>query len=121
MPPVFLKYIERIMDASGENRARDLKSVNYILRYYRNLCHGDSHQITVAKGGKNSVLEKMLMREALRRIKRKNETERTGWGFVKALGAGSYGEVYLWQKDLPYGQVGCSNLRVRLINMLTWE
>lgn len=122
MPPVFLKYIERLLDLNGEGPVRDPKSAKYILRYYRRLCHGDSHHISLAKGGKNSVLEKLLMRDALRRIKTKNETEGTGWRFSKELGKGSYGKVTLWQKDLPDGElVWCSNPRFHLINMLKWE
>lgn len=122
MPPVFLKYITRITDVDGDGLLSGPESRNYISRYYRNLYLGDSQHITVAKGGKNSVLKKLLMRDALRRIKNKNENERTGWRFSRALGAGSYGEVTLWQKDLPGGKlVWCSNPRLHLINMLNWE
>lgn len=115
MPPVFTKYIQKILKPNGEGPLHDRQSMNYIQRYYRNLHYGDSHYITVAKGGKNSDLEKLLMRDALRRNKSKNETEGTGWRVSKALGAGSYGEVTLWQKDLPDGQlVWCSNSRFHL-------
>lgn len=122
MPPVFMKYVERLFDTKTEGLLRDPKSVNYMRRYYRNLHHGDSHYITVAKGGKNSVLEKLLMRDALGRMRGKNETERSGWRLSKTLGAGSYGEVTLWQNDLPHGrQVWCLNPRFHLINILNWE
>lgn len=119
MPPVFLGYIQRLFDANQESLLKDKESIKYILDYYCNMHHEDSHHITVAKGGKNSFLEKLLVREALRRRRSKNETESSGWRLNKALGAGSYGAVSLWQKDLPHGRtVWCSNPRLYLIDIL---
>lgn len=120
MPPVFMGYIQRIFDAKKAELLQDPDGVEYIVDYYRNMHHGDSHHITVAKGGKNSVLEKLLVRDALRRMRGKNETASSGWRLSnKALGAGSYGAVTLWQKDLPYGRrVWCSNPRLHLIDIL---
>lgn len=117
-----MKFVERLFDANEQSVLNDPKSVEKILRYYRNLHHGDSHHITVAKGDKNSVMEKLLMRDALRRMKGKNETERSGWRLTKKLGAGSYGRVTLWQKDLPYGRrVWCSNPQLHLVDILNWK
>lgn len=113
-------FIQKIFDAKKADLLRDPTSVEYIVTYYRNMHHGDSHYITVAKGGKNSVLEKLLVRDALRRMRGKNETAGSGWRLSnKALGAGSYGAVTLWQKDLPYGRrVWCLNLRLHRIDIL---
>lgn len=114
-----MKYVERLFDTKADSLLNDPKSVNYILCYYRNLHHGDSHHITLAKGDKNSALEILLMGDALRRMKGKIETERSGWRLSKALGTGSYGEVTLWQNDLPHGRrVWCSNPRFHLIKIL---
>lgn len=119
MPPVFTGYIQRLFENHEDSLLQDPESVKYILDYYRNMHHGDPQHITVAKGGKNSALEKLLVRDALRRMKGKNETERSGWRLSKALGAGSYGAVTLWQKDLPYGRrVWCSNPRLHLVDIL---
>lgn len=120
MPPIFLGYIQRLFDTNQASLLQDPESVKYILDYYCNMHHEDSHHITVAKGSKNSFLEKLLVREALRRMRGKNETERSGWRLSnKAVGAGSYGAVSLWQKDLPDGRtVWCSNPRLHLIDIL---
>lgn len=117
-----MKYVERLFDTKADSLLNDPKSVNYIQCYYRNLHHGDSHHIKLAKGDKISALEKLLMGDALRRMKGTIETERSGWRLSKALGSGSYGEVTLWQNDLLHGRrVWCSNSRFRLINILNWE
>lgn len=120
MPPVFLGYIQDLFDANKAGLLEDPESVKYILDYYCNMHHEDSHHIRIAKGVKNSFLEKLLVREALRRMRSKNGTEGSGWRLSnKALGAGSYGAVSLWQKDLPYRRtVWCSNPRLYLIDIL---
>lgn len=104
MPPIFLGYVQWLFDADrSHDFLQDPEGVKYLLDYYRNMHHEDSRDITVAKDGKNSFLEKFLVREALRRMRGKNEIESSGWKLSNsALGAGSYGVVTLWQKDLPH-------------------
>lgn len=96
-------YLQSLFDADRADVLQDPEGVKYIKHYYRNMHHEDPRSIKVAKGGQNSFLEKLLVREALRRRRGKSDRESSGWKLSNsALGAGSYGAVTLWQKDLPH-------------------
>lgn len=96
MPPSFRNSLRSFREQGMMSEAAE--------QYHLNLGRGDSVRVP-GEGGRKSLLEDVLRKDAQKAGENKGDGGESGWKPGRVLGQGSFGQVILWEKARRNGPV----------------